>query len=100
MRISDWSSDVCSSDLPGIGRVPVIIVAAAPVGISHDRLPPDLVKRDVLRRMTGSGGNRQNAGGAFGKIGGEAQRLHPAHRAADHGEIGTPSVRALGYQYG
>src|SRR3546814_1053393 len=103
MRISDWSSDVCSSDLEAIdeadplmpqiafhlkicveaeafriarlqptpellrqarfgqirdvrghtghgqtsgGRVAyVVIIAATPTGIGHDRLPPDLMKR-------------------------------------------------------
>src|SRR3546814_5495967 len=42
MRISDWSSDVCSSDLPqrgylGIGIVPVSEDMAAALGLSKDR---------------------------------------------------------------
>src|SRR3546814_9803815 len=30
MRISDWSSDVCSSDLPDLGLVREVIAAATP----------------------------------------------------------------------
>src|SRR3546814_18968301 len=42
MRISDWSSDVCSSDLPqrgylGIGIVPVSEDMAAALGLPKDR---------------------------------------------------------------
>src|SRR3546814_14569030 len=39
MRISDWSSDVCSSDLPEVGRV---------VGVD-DRVPAGRARRDRLR---------------------------------------------------
>src|SRR3546814_6738590 len=31
-----------------------IILAVLPVWIGHDRLPPDLVERDILRRMARS----------------------------------------------
>src|SRR3546814_8034817 len=41
MRISDWSSDVCSSDLPGIGFVKLgAFVAVAPLGEEIDELAP------------------------------------------------------------
>src|SRR3546814_3058775 len=42
MRISDWSSDVCSSDLPLQGRGPVLVegaVAGRPVGLGLPPLP-------------------------------------------------------------
>ena len=61
-----------------------VVVALAPVRIGHDRLAADLVEGDVLRRVPRGGGDRQHPRGAVGEVGGEAQRLHPAHRAADH----------------
>src|SRR3546814_9807780 len=38
MRISDWSSDVCSSDLPDAGHDVADQVAAAHVDLRHDLL--------------------------------------------------------------
>src|SRR3546814_2720931 len=38
MRISDWSSDVCSSDLPTFGRVPVH--GCMPLTPSLERIGP------------------------------------------------------------
>src|SRR3546814_7318942 len=38
MRISDWSSDVCSSDIPARGRLPLAAAAAAGLdGLRHGR---------------------------------------------------------------
>src|SRR3546814_19166315 len=46
MRISDWSSDVCSSDLPWIGRLPI-----ADIGVIEIRpLLLRLVKRDCIEQ--------------------------------------------------
>src|SRR3546814_7986883 len=49
MRISDWSSDVCSSDLRRIELRPVIVEAVA------DLMPDDGADRSVIRRRIGLG---------------------------------------------
>src|SRR3546814_17694807 len=79
MRISDWSSDVCSSDLP------------APPG-------PNLI--DVPRRL-GSGGERSALHGSDGKRHGPVPLdrigvrvgLHAKSLVIDHhiGVVGTPN---------
>ena len=62
------------------------IAAAVPVRIGHHGLPAEFVKRDVLRRMPRAAGDRQRREHAL-RIGrGPLQRLHAAHRAADHAE--------------
>src|SRR3546814_2171801 len=35
MRISDWSSDVCSSDLAGQSRLARLLVGAVPLPLGH-----------------------------------------------------------------
>ena len=69
---------------PAVGRFPAVIVAVLPARIGHDRLPPQFVETDVLRRMAAGRGDDEHALGAFGPVRGKAQRLHPAHRPADH----------------
>ena len=72
---------------PRCGWVPSLeIASAAPVRIGHHRLPAELVKRDVLRRMARGAGDRQRREHALGIGRGPLQRLHAAHRAADHAE--------------
>ena len=62
------------------------IAAAVPVRIGHHGLPAEFVERDVLRRMPRAAGDRQRREHAL-RIGrGPLQRLHAAHRAADHAE--------------
>jgi hypothetical protein len=63
-----------------------LVVAAAPVGIGHDRLPTDLVEGDVLSGVAGGAGDRH--GGEDGlRIGRRPlQRLHGAHGAAGDAE--------------
>src|SRR3546814_15646117 len=39
MRISDWSSDVCSSDLPDQLRQPLLLTAMAEVGVVMTNIP-------------------------------------------------------------
>ena len=57
-----------------------------PLRIGHHGLPAEFVKRDVLRRVTRAAGDRQRGEDAV-RIGrGPLQRLHAAHRAADHTE--------------
>src|SRR3546814_3130053 len=41
MRISDWSSDVCSSDLPGLDRIGFPRAAAAQFGVEFGLLDDD-----------------------------------------------------------
>src|SRR3546814_18832411 len=64
MRISDWSSDVCSSDLPvGKGRVPRVVTGQAVAEQHPDRhralcrkvgeIHRDELPRDVLRAFVG-----------------------------------------------
>ena len=62
------------------------IAAAAPFRVGHDRLAPDLVKGDVLRRMAGGGGDRHRGEHRFGVCHRPLQHLHAAHRAADDAE--------------
>src|SRR3546814_7386460 len=64
MRISDWSSDVCSSDLQCVGGVPVVAVVQ---GAGDDRdaeLPLAGHRRDdviVLAHPAAGGGEREVA---------------------------------------
>ena len=64
------------------------VAPAAPFGIGHHRLSPDLVEGDVLRRMARAGGDRQGAEHPVGIGRQPLQDLHPAHRAAGHREQG------------
>jgi hypothetical protein len=61
------------------------VVAAPPVGVSHDRLAADLVEGDVLGAVPGGGGDADSAEQPLGIGGRPLQHLHPAHGAADHG---------------
>ena len=72
---------------PRAGIAPGLPVAAAlPVGIGEDRLPSHLVERDVLRRVIGGAGDRQGGEHRIRIARHPLQHLHPAHRAAQHGE--------------
>ena len=66
---------------------PVLPVAAAlPVGVGEDRLPPDFIERDVLRRVVRGGGDRHRREHAVGVVRGPFQHLHAAERAARNRE--------------
>src|SRR3546814_12809264 len=54
MRISDWSSDVCSSDLGG-GSSEFLIVAAAECGAGDGS--------DISKALSGDGGRMMRLGG-------------------------------------
>src|SRR3546814_16533635 len=92
MRISDWSSDVCSSDLPvGAGHgaagkqnrhVPVVAVHAEPAGV------PDRIGPRELRRV-----ERERAGQRRGSVG---ERREVAHRRERTRAVMGKSVDALG----
>ena len=62
------------------------VIAAAPIGIGHDRLAADLVEGDVLRRVPRRGGDRHRGEDALGIGRRPLQHLHAAHRAADDAE--------------
>ncbi len=64
---------------PAAGRV----VAAAPLGILHDGLPPDLVERDGLRVLPRRRRQHDKPLAIARPLDADLQRLHPAHRAAD-----------------
>src|SRR3546814_16789663 len=52
MRISDWSSDVCSSDLVRANRQPEVLEIVAGVDGHHQRLRwQDLCERSAERRV-------------------------------------------------
>src|SRR3546814_6881045 len=57
MRISDWSSDVCSSDLPGLLTLRALRLLNEADVILHDRLVADavlqLARRDAERIEVG-----------------------------------------------
>ena len=69
---------------PRCGRLPwPQVIAVAPVRIGHDRLAPDFVEGDVLRRMPRRRRDRHRREDAVGIAGRPLQHLHPAHRSAD-----------------
>ena len=65
------------SGIGGLARA--IVCAFLPVRIGHHRLPPNLLKSNVLRRHLTRRGNRQHAPNPVWPVRGEAERLHPAH---------------------
>src|SRR3546814_10124026 len=79
MRISDWSSDVCSSDLPGVGpdlaeELAVLVDAvAAVVGVVDDREAVVAVLlrqvRPVARQVVGVDVDLEHAGSLPGRHG-------------------------------
>src|SRR3546814_6241885 len=96
MRISDWSSDVCSSDLivigltergvgvegVGIGTAEIIV----PVAIDGlDRIGVDIdAERIANRRQRQSGSQQEIAIGARRLIAGLVQRLRHGERSEEH----------------
>ena len=72
---------------PFVGpRSLVEIIAAAPVRIRHDGLPPDFVKRDILGRMSRRRGDRQCGENPVRVARGPLQHLHAAHGTAEYAE--------------
>src|SRR3546814_6657617 len=79
MRISDWSSDVCSSDLPDDGAaVPLLDLAEAAV-----RAPHDLERRNHRRRRRQGGEGSRLSRGAGGRVGHPPRRRHRGEPATD-----------------
>src|SRR3546814_7830347 len=83
MRISDWSSDVCSSDLGAVARSVAEQRrhrdAAGPGGAAGDGADEALGHAHCLGGGAAAGRNRRHAGGAGGARGGagKAVALHP-----------------------
>ncbi len=62
------------------------ITTAAPFRVGHHGLAADLVESDVLRRVTGRGGEWQGRKDSLRVARCPLQHLHPAHRASGHGK--------------
>ena len=74
-------------DAQALGRrLAAVVVAAAPVGVGHDRLPADLVEGDRHRRLTRRRGQRHAEVRAVGMRDRQLEHLHAAHRAAHGGQ--------------
>src|SRR3546814_8463724 len=79
MRISDWSSDVCSSDLPGRGRGGVLVERVEMMAVEDDVEVGG--ERLVDHRLDPVQEGRVDRVGCR-----LATAVHPAHRDADGGE--------------
>src|SRR3546814_12942306 len=76
MRISDWSSDVCSSDLGLRGCRPGCFHCCADFGIR--RIPPQREAAVYLKHLAGH--EALVRGDPHGRIGDVITRAHPAKR--------------------
>src|SRR3546814_21184641 len=102
MRISDWSSDVCSSDLHG-RRSDSIAPEAIRQPHTADRTPP--IKTEGGITMTRKINRRQFAAGAVAGsalLAGSApfSIVRAQSKKLKLGEIGRAACRARGGQYG
>src|SRR3546814_17937671 len=77
MRISDWSSDVCSSDLPA-----VLTIAKIEAGTTHNIIPGEAKLLGTLRTLSEE--TRANTQAAFRRI--------VTHIAAAHGCAGEAVI--------
>ena len=73
-------------EAPGWNGSRAPVCAGVPIGVGENCLPPDLVKRDVLRGVECGARHRHARKNGVGIGGRPFQRLHPAHRPADDGE--------------
>src|SRR3546814_12694496 len=91
MRISDWSSDVCSSDLPRLTGVPARVQYPPPATaiVRRDR---DRTRARAARRPWRAAGMGQSRAAAAVAI----VRAAVDHR---HGEIGRASCRERVWTY-
>src|SRR3546814_3185657 len=101
MRISDWSSDVCSSDLAAhLDRGEALAAPFVDEQLRHVILVVAFDRRKLQRRLE-QRVQDMKARLVRGKPG--ALLLHPAerpHRDRAVGQIGTASCRESGCQYG
>src|SRR3546814_3951647 len=103
MRISDWSSDVCSSDLTGVGRQQHVIVSQGQIDAVLNAPPEDrrLIleeaagvlkyrkrKEKAERRLAATEGNLTRLGDLLREV---RRQLRPLERQADaarrHGDL-------------
>src|SRR3546814_16898861 len=88
MRISDWSSDVCSSDLPGLVTHSTNIV-------EH----PELVAERLTRYAGIVGRENVLAGTDCGFAQSPfARRVHPTIKRSEEGRVGTEWVSTCRYR--
>src|SRR3546814_6695960 len=92
MRISDWSSDVCSSDL-------IFLLRAAPFGHQHvgDRCAgaDDVVGREAIDALNEPAGARLDDGYIAGIVVDNAGRGDPRRQGADRSEEHTSELQSL-----
>src|SRR3546814_17275195 len=95
MRISDWSSDVCSSDLKFTDRAKGFLQSAQTVAIrmSHQRIGPEHLLKALLEDQQGM------ASGLIKAAGGDAGVALRETDAALAKEIGRASCRERVCQY-
>src|SRR3546814_9115562 len=89
MRISDWSSDVCSSDLKGFGAEP-----AAPRADAQAPIWADGPSASVLSTLSGPAPSR----GAADEDDGLADRLATARDGAQEASVAAGRSRAALYR--
>src|SRR3546814_5846992 len=98
MRISDWSSDVCSSDLAGI-----LLFGHCQRGGNHGttrvvhRIAEDIVELDGVRDTAvepGRGG-AEGRGAAAGQAGSARSQLEPVRRQQLRSEEHTSELQSL-----
>src|SRR3546814_5375859 len=80
MRISDWSSDVCSSDLADFDTVPLASASIAQVHAATLRAESDAPRREVVVKVLRPGIERQIAAdiALLKNIAGLVDRTHPS----------------------
>src|SRR3546814_19028453 len=103
MRISDWSSDVCSSDLPlNTGVLLYLALDRHHMHIIADRgiAAPDELWQQVCDRLLASFGEKAYASGVLAAIDEIESILRTRSVALPEGELGRASCRERVCQYG
>src|SRR3546814_18366445 len=86
MRISDWSSDVCSSDLFANEDLPKIVASAlATTGLAPDRLELEITESVLL-------GDSNETERMFKALKGQIGRASRRERVCQYGEITVVAV--------
>src|SRR3546814_20063306 len=105
MRISDWSSDVCSSDLNSFGRTPMkqsrillaaVITAAFAAPVAHAQSQTDAAQAEQAAKQAQESAEAADAAATAA----EAQAEAAEDQAQAAAEIGRESCRARVCQYG
>src|SRR3546814_19966155 len=93
MRISDWSSDVCSSDLAGAGIAAVERFGAAVQAIDTDAVHHPATAAIGFNANAQSGEYRSGGAGVFAF----EKAIHP--RRSDERRVGKECVRTCKYRW-